>query len=505
MSIEKGIFDRFFNGYLLGKRQLWKPMKYINSVPYRYNKWLESIIFPRTKFEQVYSNLVESMLPTLQYFMWNPLVASARQGGWTIQEKLYNNYFRNRNIYFHAYAQSLHPWGYLERQRADGFFRRVETMIPGAELPEWAQHSNRVPNFDFESVAKTFESYRSVYEEATPSPHYNTPNYFCIQHFGNQKFFLGYWGQRLFYNEKPTGNLGPTNCGTVTKEDLELMNNWYGSDRNNTHERLKLMSESERERFHKQTERWNKNILTHFPEFNNIKVETSNHKFHDPGYERNMDDIRDAIFTSKCMSVFESNVFSQAEIQSIIEYFITPEGDSNFFYVNEDDGYHHGTELYHKFIKEFNLPDIFKINKISAKPPEQVFLDRLDRNWNINFYTVDNYRKLNNKLVSRFKPQDFSEAVANRSREVLNLISEEVYNALFRKQAQALFGVRAELNEGESVVLAALRKDENAFDALFKLQEESRTAFPVANRQVRNEFLKKIRGYLRTRPYDPSL
>lgn len=176
MSIEKGIFDKFFNGYLLGKRQMWKPFKYVNSVPYKYNKWLESIIFPRNKFEQTYSNLVESMLPTLQYFMWNPLTATARQGGWTIQEKLYNSYFRNRNIQFHAYGQSLHPWGYIERQRADGFFRRVETIIPGVELPEWAQHTNRAPNFDFESVAKTFEAYRNVYEEATQSPHYNTPN-----------------------------------------------------------------------------------------------------------------------------------------------------------------------------------------------------------------------------------------------------------------------------------------------------------------------------------------
>ena len=506
MSIEKGIFDRFFNGYLLGKRQLWKPMKYVNPVPYRHNKWLESIIYPRNKFEQVYSSLLESSLPTLQYFMWNPLTSSARQQGWTIQEKLFNSYFRNKNVQFHAMGQSLHPWGYIERQRADAFYRRVETMLPGCALPEWAQHSKRAPNFDFESVAKTFESYRSVYEEATPSPHYNTPNYFALQHLGNQRWFMGYWAQRLFFNEKPRGNLGPTNVGQVTKEDLALMDNWYGSDRNNINERLKLMSESERERWNSQAERWTNNIHRHFPEFANIKCEPTNHKYIEPSYERNMDDIRDSIFASKCMSLFESNTFSQQEIQSLYEYFIGGEdGEHNLFVVSEEDGYHHGTELYQKFIKEFNLPDIFKIQRVSARTPDQTWLDRLDNNWNINFYTVDSYRKLFTKLISKFNPADYSTTVSSREQEVRNLVSEEVYNALFRKQIQSQFSVQGELGDGQSVVLAVLKKDENAIDSLFKLQDDTRNAFPIANRGVRNEFLRKIRGYLKTRPFDPAL
>jgi len=31
--IEKGLLDRFFNGYLLGKRKLSKPMKYFYNRP----------------------------------------------------------------------------------------------------------------------------------------------------------------------------------------------------------------------------------------------------------------------------------------------------------------------------------------------------------------------------------------------------------------------------------------------------------------------------------------
>ncbi len=503
--IEKGVLDRFFNGYLLKKREIWRPFKYVTSGVYRHNKWMESIIFPRTKFEQAYSNLVESMMPTLQYFCWNPLMASARQGGWTIQEKLFNNYFRVRNVYYHAYAQHLHPWGYIDRQRADGYFRRVETMMPGIEMPEWGQQTNRAMNFDHESVIKTFEAYRSINDEHTPSPHHNTPNYFCIQHLANQRFFLGFWGQKLFYNEKPVGNYGPTNVGKFTREDIKVMEGWYSNDRNMINERLKLMSPEEQERFQSQCLRWKKNLDTYFPEFKNIKCETTKHKYLEPNYERNMEDIRDAIYAKKCQEVFGSGKFSQEEIQAIYEYFLGgQENENRLFVVGEDDTYE-GTELYHKFIKEFDLPDVFLINKNTAKPPEETFLDRLDKNWNINFATVDTYRKTYNRLMSNYKTSDFNESVNNRYREVRGFITEEVFNLLFREQVQNNFGVSADFNKGESAVVAALKNDNNAFEGLFKLQTETRNAFPIANRSVRNEFLKKIRGYLRNKAFDSTL
>jgi len=401
----------------------------------------------------------------------------------------------------------MHPWGYLERQRADGFFRRVETMIPGIDLPEWAKHSRRAPNFDFESIAKTFESYRNVYEEATPSPHYNTPNYFALQHFGNQRFFMGYWSQRLFFNEKPLGNYF-TNVGRQTKEDLELMDNWYGSCRFNTNERLKLMSSDEKERYFSQTAKWRKHIDTYFPEFRDINPEPSNHKYDEPNYERNMDDIRDSIFANKCMEIFSSGAFTQDEIQAIYEFFIGGhEYGSKFFNKSDDDGYYHGTELYHKFNKEFNLPDIFKIQKVSAKTPEQTYLDRLDRNWNINYNTVDTYRRIYSKLNAGFSKGDFPKSVSGRCSDVRNLITEEVYNSMFRSEVKKAFSVEGNLGEGSSIVLAALKKEGNdsTFEQLYKIQEETRSAFPIANRQVRNQFLSKIREYLKSRPYDPAL
>ena len=54
-------------------------------------------------------------MPTIEYFVWRDQIKGARQMGWTIQERYFNNFFRGyKNAYFHAYAQSMHPFGYIE-------------------------------------------------------------------------------------------------------------------------------------------------------------------------------------------------------------------------------------------------------------------------------------------------------------------------------------------------------------------------------------------------------
>ncbi|MCV6900868.1 hypothetical protein OE165_27940, partial [Escherichia coli] len=75
---------------------------------------------------------------------------------------------------------------------------------------------------------------------------------------------------------------------------------------------------------------------------------------------------------------FESNTFSQSEIQALYEFFISEDetSETNFFNLdlNDNDGYYSPTDLYHKFNKAFNLPDIFQINKVSAKTPDEVYI-----------------------------------------------------------------------------------------------------------------------------------
>ena len=66
---------------------------------------MDAILMPQTKFEKLISNLAERCLPTLTYFTWRDQMINAREEGWTIQEKFFNHFFRQKNIYYHAYSQ----------------------------------------------------------------------------------------------------------------------------------------------------------------------------------------------------------------------------------------------------------------------------------------------------------------------------------------------------------------------------------------------------------------
>ena len=68
------------------------------------------------------------MVPTNEYFVCRDQIKKARQSGWTITELYFQSFFRGYcKVLFHAFAQGIHPWGYLGRQRSDAFFRRMDT------------------------------------------------------------------------------------------------------------------------------------------------------------------------------------------------------------------------------------------------------------------------------------------------------------------------------------------------------------------------------------------
>ena len=66
---------------------------------------MDAIVMPKNKFESIVSNIFERSLPTLTYFTWRAQMIQAREDGWTIQEKFFNHFFRQKNIYYHAYSQ----------------------------------------------------------------------------------------------------------------------------------------------------------------------------------------------------------------------------------------------------------------------------------------------------------------------------------------------------------------------------------------------------------------
>jgi hypothetical protein len=446
---------------------------------------------PKNKLEKFFSLFMERSLPTFQYFVWNPHMRAARESGWTVQEKLFHNFFRINNINYHAYAQAIHPFGYLERQRGDQFIRRVETIIPGMEAPAWAQNWRRAPDFDIESVLNPLLAKDEFSKENTPKPHYNSPNYQHL-HIFNLRYNLGYPAQRLFYNEVVRGDFLK---GYFTKTDLQDIDSWYAGNYNNLEVlRRSHLSPEQLKTRDEEAERWRKNIDEFFPEFRNIKKRPDISKFDEPYYERTVNNIRFSILTGKWINAIERNTFTNEEIQNIHHVFLG-RGEGLLWEKNAD-GNFEGTALYTKLSKTLNFPDVFALNKFTAKIPEKQFLDQLDRNLGINFRTVDAYRNRHIKYINSINKNINNEQVA---RAVRKFVSEEVYNPLFRQKVVKSFKLSPS-SDNDSAVAALLQANINTetLNNLDQLYQESKDQLAIFSTENQQAFLSHVRKVVST-------
>ena len=424
--------------------------------------------------------------------MWNPLTYHARRGGWTEQEKVFHNFWRGDNIMYHAYAQSMHPMGYLERTRADPFFRRVEDILPGVECPEWALHHKRAVDFDLDGAMNPNIALSTIYQESTPKTHYGVTYPSAVSHVGNYRFLLGYWAQRLFYNEEVRGNLRD---GYYTEEQKKDMDSFYGSHENMTQLKLQNMTKEEIEERNANHEKWSKLVDTHFPEYRSVKPHAQPPKFNEPYYERAVQEITTSIFIQKWMTALQNNTFSQQELQSIYEFYLH-QRDDVFWVLSDEDGIFHPTDLYNKFIKTLNLPSVFELEKYTAKIVEHQYNDKLQINYGINFGTVDVYRRQHAKFLSQL-----SDAAPEDLKTLRTLITEEVYNPLFRQKASQL----APSAEGSYVATAYKNKGASALRELEDLHSQCKDELYFISREHHESFLARVRNVVKTLPFKANV
>lgn len=450
------------------------------------------IYFPKNKFEQTISNTFESMLPSLQYIIWNPITRWARAAGWTEQEKIAHNFWRGGNMMYHSYAQSMHPLAYIERQRGDNFFRRVETILPGIQAPDWAQHQKRAVDFDFEGALNPYRAMHIVEQESTPKPHYGYGYPSSITHIGNYRYLLGYWAARLFFNEEPKGTLGR---GYYTKEQLEVMDSWYANCENNEQLKDKNKSTEELEVMKHQAEKWVKNIEQFFPEYAKYEVPVSTNIIEEPYLERTAEEITNSIFIQKWVTALENKTFSDREIQDIYEFYVH-NNDSVFWVVNHEDGLYGPTSLYTKYVNTLGLPNVFELNKYTAKVVELQYRDTLINNYNINLNTVEQYRRQHNKFLAELGKQRDDVSSLNHKRLRI-LITEEVFNPLFRKSLSEKAGGAP----GSYVVHLFSTHGQSVLDNLESIHSEIQQQLPFLNREVHNNYLGRIRNVVKTFPF----
>ena len=448
------------------------------------------IIFPKNKFQQLVSIAFERSMPTLQYFIWNPITYHARKAGWTEQEKLYHNFFRGDNMIYHSYAQAIHPLAHNERQRADSFIRRLEDVLPGIEAPEWAQHHRRAVDFDFEGMMNPYRAMETVYQESTPKSHYGVAYPSGVSHVGNYRFMLGIWAQRLFFNEEIKGN---AKDGYYSEEQKKNLDSWYAGAEDFTKLQDLAKTKEQVEIEKAQAEKWIKNFDTFYPEYKNYKVHAAPAKFKEPYYERTVEDISNAIFIQKWMNAMEKKVFTGKEYQSIYEFYIHQRDDA-FWTLSEEDGLYKPTELYTKFVKAMDLPNVFDLMKFTSKVVEEQYKDLQQINYGINYSTVDTYKRQHLKFLG-----EIAKDVPNMELKRLRiLITEEVYNPLFRNKSSEL----AKGALGSYVVAAYKEKGVEALNTLEKIHQETQEELHFINRENQNAFLARLRTVVKTFPFN---
>lgn len=440
------------------------------------------------------SNVFERSLPTIQYCIWNPLSYNARKSGWTEQEKVAHNFFRGENMMYHSYAQSIHPMGYLERARADSFVRRLQDYLPGIECPDWAQHHKRAVDFDYEGVRNPDLAYCTVEYESTPAPHYGILYPFSICHFGNSRWELGLYAQRLFYNEEIRGNFKD---GYYTEEQKNFLDSPYSS-----HEDFHLQNANSKykqnpEEYNQNVERWKKLIDTYFPEYRTVKVNPTPQKFNEPFYDRAVREVTNSIFIQKWINAKENKVFSNEELQSIYEFYIH-QRDEVFWVVSEEDGLHKPTPLYEKYIKALDLPSIFLLEKYTAKVVELQYNDLWQINYQINFGTIDVFF---NKLNSFRQEEESLKLPFSESKKLDLYINEEVYNPLFRTKLSPL----VENKKGSYVVALYRSKGSEAFEILSQLHSEAKDELYFISKEHQENFLVRVRNVVKNFPFKANV
>jgi hypothetical protein len=456
--IEKGFIDRLLNGKLLGKRKLGLPVKYNFDLPAYESLFIDKLYFPKNNFDKLIGNVFERCLPGIQYFIWNDQIRWAREHGYTIAEKFFTTFRHSNTITLHALAQMVHPYGYLDMQKKDQFIRKVASLLPGIEAPDWAQQSKRVPDCDYNSLTVPYEATRHIERETTPAPHYNAATYTVINNLFDQRWNVGYSAQRLFYNEDLRGDFYRT--GLLSKQEKEQIHGWYNdAQRHSQKDKITSMTDDERVQYEKNVERWDNNFKEFFPEVHNsLKSNHITHKYDEPYYERNMNDIRGSIFTSKWISALEKQTFNDEEINRIHDFFLNNNSHSFFEKIGETI---EGNSTYHKFIAELNFPDILKIDRFTVYPPEKQFIDIMDENWGICFDTVDTFRRLYLQMIKN----------QNSNSNINSLVLEEVYNPLFRLILSKEY--KYDVKQTESISLRAIQNGVSV-ESLEKLCERAK-------------------------------
>merc|ERR1712032_1119746 len=164
---------------------------------------------------------------------------------------------------------------------------------------------------------------------------------------------------------------------------------------------------------------------------------------------------------------------------------------NSFFVMNEENGSMQTTDLYKKFVSTLGLPCVMDINRFTGTIPEHQYINKMDVNYGINFYTVNSYRKT---LVSMTNADDFRKlSTTVKGFSLRTLVAEEVYNPLFRRAVSQNGGVIENLKQNPAELQNLIRQ--------FHASREELGLFNHANME---RYLGKVRTAVSTFTFVPK-
>ena len=178
-----------------------------------------------------------------------------------------------------------------------------------------------------------------------------------------------------------------------------------------------------------------------------------------------------------------------------IKNFMYTDNMTSFFQMNNENEVMEGTALYKKFVSVLGVPCVFEINRFTGTVPEHQYINRMDVNYGINFYTVNAYRK---NLVSMTNTDDFRKlSTTVKGISLRTLVAEEVYNPLFRR------AVARSANGNTSGVVELLKENPANLSNLIQQYYASREELGLFNHENWERYLGKVRSVVSTFTFVP--
>jgi hypothetical protein len=140
---------------------------------------------------------------------------------------------------------------------------------------------------------------------------------------------------------------------------------------------------------------------------------------------------------------------------------------------------------------------VFNVNRFSGTPPEERYLEGIEKNYGIKHQTVEEFRK---QLIGYVNQIDRKAIDDHTYKRLRGYIAEEVFNPLFKRK---ILNGRNDV-KGSLAVAMVKENTDKGLDSLEKAYQESKEELHLFSREVQEQFKHRVRNISKTIPFTPQ-